>query len=246
MNSNYSSMISIESDGNSRYYDSSYNPYASYFDYGATSKSEAIDYNSWSNSIPTQNLLNIHTPNSIRESMATPTTTSQMMENLVPLQVSQMNASAMISSTHHSHHHSYPGSSCTGATDPTTWFNSVEYASPPNNYRPYGYGNNHFHDQTQWTPGSSGMTMKFDSNYNSSCYIESSSHHQQSFSDSKEENSDYCETTISTSVKQQLTPVPPRNPVNGKIWPLTNSWTGKGQWISTRVSTWVSLMIRAI
>lgn len=219
MNPNYSSILSIDNEANQRFYDATaYSHYPPYTEYPAVSKLEAIDYNSWTTTNPTHNLLNIHPQNSMRENISV---NSQSMESLVPLPVTQMTSGGMIPSSHH-HPHLHPnlhstGPTVMGSTEPSTWFNQVDYSSPTSNYHPYSYTSNNFYDQNQWISNSSNLQMKFDTHPSPPCCFNESNHHihHQSFSDSKEEISDYCETS-SNSLKTQMTPVPPRNPANGR------------------------------
>ena len=179
-------MISLDHDDNHRLYDPSYNSYSSYPDYSIPSKREMLDYNYWPNNPPTQNILPISSSTNLID--------PNSMSSSDPLHVTQMNSTTTISATHHHHHihqHLYP----TPPTDP--WYNPSEYSSPPSTYRPYNYPSNTFCDQNQWsTP------------YSPSSYMKSSHQIDSGCSDSKEDLSEYC-------LKGSLTPVPPKNPMNG-------------------------------
>ena len=192
-------MISID-------HESPYNTYSSYPDYSTPSKLEAFDYNYWPAN--THNILTIPTINPIQ----TPPTTIEPLGSNSPVHLSQIN------STHHHHHihqHLYPSS--TSSNDPSNWLTPNDY-QPPTPYRHYPYPNNQFYDQSQWStpppvPSSSSIPIKFESPYSPPSYFESS----QPLSDSREEPLDSSDQQPPPNnwYKSQLTPVPPKNPVNG-------------------------------
>jgi hypothetical protein len=219
-NTNYPSIISVDHEPNSRLYETSYNPYSPYPDYPTTSKLEAFDYNYWPTT--THNILAIP---STTNSAETPPSTSQTIETLVPnssVHLSQINSTTTIASTHHHHHihqHLYPPP--TSSNDPSNWLGSNDY-QPATPYRHYPYSNNHFYDQSQWpTSSTTSLPIKFESPYSPPSYFDSSHNLDQPLSDSKEEPSDSsyskCQEQQLNWFKPQLTPVPPKNPVNGML-----------------------------
>jgi hypothetical protein len=185
MNSNYHpSSVDLEP---------SYTTYSPYTDYPTPTKLEALEYNYWP------------TAHNLIDQIQTPILTN---ETLVP-NLSQINSSTAISSTHHHHHihqHVYP------TNDSPNWITPTDYQTPPPTYRHYTYPNNHFYDQSQWsTPA-----IKYEPPYSPPSYYENI---DQPLSDSKEEPSDSsyikCSEEQSNYFKPQLTPAPPKNPTNG-------------------------------
>lgn len=228
MNANYPSVISADHESNPRLYETSYNNYPAYHDYPAASKLEAFDYNYWPGTPATHNILTIPPTSSsttnpnIDHAQASPS--GQTLETLLPgptVHLSQINSTATISATHHHHHihqHLYPAPS--SSNDSPNWLTPMEYPSSTP-YRHYGYSNNNFYEQPQWTtPAPSIPSIKFESPYSPSSYYESSHNlDQPPLSDSKEDpsNSSYskCQEQQSNWFKSQLTPTPPKNPANG-------------------------------
>lgn len=233
MNTNYPTIISVDHEPNHRLYETPYNTYSNYPDYAtptSTSKLEAFDYNCWPGTPTTHNILTIPPPSSatssIIDQLQPSPSTSQTIETLVPgpssVHLSQISSSSAISSTHHHHHHIhqhlYP-TSTSSSTDSSGWLPPTDYPTP-NSYRHYSYGNNTFYEQSQWpTPTPSLPPIKFESPYSPQPYFESPHNLDQPLSDSKEEpsNSSYtkCQETQSNWFKSQVTPTPPKNPVNG-------------------------------
>ena len=230
---NYPSIISVDHESNPRLYETSYNTYSPYTDYTPTSKLEAFDYNYWPTATTTHNILAIpqtSTTNPILDQIQTSPLTNQSIETFVPgssVHLAQLNSTTTtISATHHHHHihqHLYPPPPppppTSSSNDPPNWLTPTEYQSPTS-YRPYTYPNNNFYDQSQWpTPPSSSIPIKFESPYSPPSYFDSSHNLDQPLSDSKEEPSDSsyskCQDQQLNWYKTQLTPIPPKNPVNG-------------------------------
>lgn len=221
---NYPSIISVDHESNPRLYETAYHCYSPYGDYTTASKLEAFDYNYWPTT--THNILAIP-PSSSTSSLppnsnSTPPSTSQSIETLLPssaVHLSQINSTTTIASTHHHHHihqHLYP--SATSSNDSSNWIPSTEY-QPSTPYRHYQYPNNSFYDQSPWP--TSTLPIKFESPYSPPSYYESSHNPEQLISDSKDEPSDSsyskCPEQPINWFKPQLTPVPPKNPINGKL-----------------------------
>ncbi|UJR15635.1 hypothetical protein I4U23_002572 [Adineta vaga] len=223
MNTNYPSIISLDHESNSRLYETAYNTYVPYPDYATSSKLEAFDYNYWpANTTTTHNILAVpststadHIPTS-SSSITLPNQTLETLGTSPPVHLSQLNSTTTISATHHHHHihqHLYP------SNESSNWLPSTDYQSP-STYRHYPYPNNNFYDQPQWSTPTPALPIKFESSYSPPLYYESSHHLEQPLTDSKEEPSDSsytkCSEQQSNWFKQQLAPVPPKNPTNGK------------------------------
>lgn len=222
--SNYPTIISVDHEPNAHLYETTYNTYTAYTDYPNPSKLEALDYNYWPTG--THNILAVPTTITATDPIQTPPSTSPILETLPTsssVHLSQIN-STTISATHHHHHihqHLYPPSV---ANDPSNWLTPTDY-QPATPYRNYPCPTNHFYDQTQWStppPTLPPAAIKFETPYSPPSYFESSRHLDQPLSDSKDEpldSSSYvkCQDQQEQSnwLKSQLTPVPPKNPLNG-------------------------------
>lgn len=204
MNTNYPSIISVD------HYEPPYQTYIPYPDYASTSKLEAIDYNPWSTN--THNLLSVPSADHMPIASSTANASLETLAASPSVHVSQINSTTTISATHHHHHihqHLYP------ANESANWLASSEYPSP-NTYRHYAYPNNNFYEQAQWPSATPTLPIKFESSY-----YESSHHLDEPLIDSKEEPSEApsyvkCPEQQLSWLKPQLTPVPPKNPSNGK------------------------------
>ncbi|CAF4038988.1 unnamed protein product, partial [Rotaria magnacalcarata] len=233
MNTNYPSIISLDHESNSRLYETSYNSYSPYTEFTppppATSKLEAFDYNYWPGTPTTHNILAIPPPlttNATIDQMHPSPSTSQTLETLAPhgsssVYLSQINSTATIAATHHHHHiHQHLYAAASSSNDSSNWLPSTEYQTP-DTYRHCTYANNSFYDQSQWaTPTPSLPSIKFESPYSPQSYFESSNNLDQPLSDSKAEeepsSSSYSKCQEQQNwFKSQLTPTPPKNPVNG-------------------------------
>ncbi|CAF2087179.1 unnamed protein product [Rotaria magnacalcarata] len=234
MNTNYPSIISLDHESNSRLYETSYNSYSPYTEFTppppVTSKLEAFDYNYWPGTPTTHNILAIPPPlttNATIDQMHPSPSTSQTLETLAPhgsssVYLSQINSTATIAATHHHHHiHQHLYAAASSSNDSSNWLPSTEYQTP-DTYRHCTYANNSFYDQSQWaTPTPSLPSIKFESPYSPQSYFESSNNLDQPLSDSKAEeepsSSSYSKCQEQQNwFKSQLTPTPPKNPVNGK------------------------------
>ena len=228
---NYPPIISVDHESNPRLYETSYHCYSPYADYSTTtSKLEAFDYNYWPTS--THNILTLPPPSAPAASSSsiptnsnsTPPSSSQTIETLLPsssVHLSQINSTTTFASTHHHHHihqHLYP--SATSSNDSSNWLTSPEYQSSTP-YRHYSYPNNSFYDQSSWPTPTPVLPIKFESPYSPPSYYDSSHNLDQPALDSKEEplDSSYskCPEQTINWFKPQITPVPPKNPMNGRL-----------------------------
>ena len=260
MINHYSSSIPTDHDSEESVptFDPTYNPYYShmtaYSDYPTSSKIEAIDYNYWP---PTS------TPSTTHNILINPTLdqtpgSSSTIETLGSVHLPNIHSSAILSSTHHHHHlhqHLYPTSPT--CHDSSNWVNTVDYQSlnsptNPSSYRHYStpcsfYSSNNFYDpsQPQWTSPPTTLPIKFESPYTPSpSYFESSDSLNQI---PKEEPTESFEqrnwlkpqSSSSTSSSAQLTPIPPKNPLNGNQLTFKRERISKRALIETRASTLV-------
>jgi hypothetical protein len=187
MNGSYPMMLPVnEHESNVRFYEPSYPTYASYGDCNGISKTEAMDYNYWSNHSTTHNLLNL--PNSVPSDPS--------INNITPVD-NTMSVPSSNPLLYNSHPPFYESSN---------WCHSGDYQVANPLYRPCPYSQIPFHEQNQWSNSNTSVTFKNDNSFSPPSYTDA-------LLENKIDRNEFVDNRL-TGLRTQ--PAPPRNPVNGK------------------------------